>query len=252
MINVVLLGYGNVGHHLHKTFNNASQVEVVQIYNRKPISNEITTPTTTSISDIQEADIYIIAVLDDAISEVSTNIPYTNKLVVHTSGAVPMNALSTKNFKGVFYPLQTFTKNKTVDFSKIPICIEAQREEDLNLLRKLGQTISNEVHQVSSKERIKLHAAAVFVNNFVNYLYQIGQDILKPEGLSFDLLKPLIIETALKIENQNPEDIQTGPAKRNDVRTIQNHLNLLEDFHHKNIYQSFSKAIQDKYHGKKL
>ena len=255
MIKVIILGFGNVGQHLYRAFSLNPKVDVIQIYNRSPINfpENFQSSFLTDISQLKEVDAYIIAVPDDAIKDFSKTLPFKNKLVVHTSGSVSINNLSDNNKKGVFYPLQSFSKNAEVDFKSIPICIEAKNKEDLELLKQLGSLISENVQEISSKEREQLHLSAVFVNNFVNYLYQVGSDLLLDNSLSFDLLKPLIIETAKKIESLNPEDSQTGPAKRNDLKTIENHLHLLEESPYKELYHKITKSIQEKYnHGKKL
>lgn len=255
MIKVIILGFGNVGQHLYQAFSRNSKVDVIQVYNRSPInfSEEVKARFITDIRQLKEADIYIIAVPDDTIQELSKKLPLKNKLVVHTSGSVALNHLSDNNKKGVFYPLQTFSKNAVVDFKTIPICIEANNKEDLESLKQLGSAISENIQEINSKEREQLHLSAVFVNNFVNYLYQVGSDLLLDNSLSFDLLKPLIKETAKKMESLNPVDSQTGPAKRNDIKTIENHLLLLEGSPYKELYHKITKSIQEKYnHGKKL
>jgi len=143
---------------------------------------------------------------------------------------LPMNMMEgfSTNY-GVFYPLQTFSKSRKVDFSAIPVCIEANHPSNMMKLEKLGKTLSNSVNQINSDERKTLHLAAVFVNNFVNHLYAAGADILHDKKLDFDLLKPLIRETAEKIESLQPFDAQTGPAKRNDQNTINAQLKMLQD-----------------------
>ncbi|OAD92597.1 hypothetical protein A7A78_01430 [Aequorivita soesokkakensis] len=254
MINVVFLGFGNVNSNLFKTLNNRNEITVKQIFNRnyiKMISPFENVPFTDDVSKIKEADIYIIGIPDDAISTFSESLPFQNKLVVHTSGGVSMGALSNNNRRGIFYPLQTFSKERSLDFKKIPICIEAENKKDLEMLRKLGETISENVVEISSEKRAKLHLAAVFVNNFTNYLYQISSEILEEEDLPFDLLKPLILETASKIENLSPEKAQTGPAIRNDAKTIEKHLHLLENSRYRKLYELFTEELKQSY-GKKL
>lgn len=250
MIHVVFLGFGNLNQHLCLALSNAENVAVIQIYNRniiKSFSDFENIPFTNDISKLMNADVYIIGIPDDAIKNFSESLPFKNKLVVHTSGGVAMNQLSNTNRRGIFYPLQTFSKQRDVDFTKIPICIESENPKDQELLTILGKTISEKVVEISSEKRVKLHLAAVFVNNFVNHLYGIGNDILNEDDLSFDLLKPLILETALKIENLTPEEAQTGPAKRNDKKTIDKHLMLLEDSSHREFYELFTKALNNKY-----
>ncbi|MBK5214184.1 MAG: DUF2520 domain-containing protein [Flavobacteriaceae bacterium] len=247
MINVVFLGFGNVNSHLFDALYKRKEVAVKQVFNRnyiKLISPYENIPFTDDVSKIEDADVYIIGIPDDAISAFSESMPFQNRLVVHTSGGVAMDALSNKNRGGIFYPLQTFSKQRKVDFKNIPICIEAENSKDLKLLRSLGETISGNVVEISSEKRAKLHLAAVFVNNFVNHLYQIGSEILDKESLPFDLLKPLILETASKIETLSPNEAQTGPAKRNDIKTIEKHLHLLDDSEYVKFYELFTEALK--------
>jgi predicted short-subunit dehydrogenase-like oxidoreductase (DUF2520 family) len=193
---------------------------------------------------------YIIAVPDDAIASVSSKLPFKNRLVVHTSGSVALNALDDKNRKGVFYPLQTFSKDKALDFSTIPICIESENSNDFQVLDKVAKSISNAVFAVNTDQRKALHVAAVFVNNFVNHLYQIGNEICEEHQVPFEILKPLIQETANKINTLSPKDAQTGPAKRKDTQTINSHLNFLSNENQGTIYNILTQSIQD--NGKKL
>lgn len=247
MINVVFLGFGNLNHHLFQALNNAENVAVKQVFNRSFIDSAgilKNIPFTDDISKLMDADVYIIGIPDDAIAPFSESLPFSDKLIVHTSGSVGMDQLSGKNKRGVFYPLQTFSKQREVDFKSIPICIEAENTKDVELLRKLGETISENIVEISSEKRLKLHLAAVFVNNFVNHLYTIGSDILDKEKLPFDLLKPLIAETASKIEMLPPKAAQTGPARRKDQKTIDKHLHLLENSDNKEFYELFTKALK--------
>ncbi|MCZ4320257.1 DUF2520 domain-containing protein [Aequorivita viscosa] len=247
MIKVVLLGFGNVNHHLLNALYKSDKVSVIQVFNRnyiKMISPFENIPFTDDISKIVNADIYIIGIPDDAIASFSESLPFQNKLVVHTSGGAAMNVLSSKNTRGIFYPLQTFSKQRPVNFVNIPICIEAENPKDLELLQSLGAAISENVVEISSEQRAKLHLAAVFVNNFVNYLYKVGSEVLEENNLPFELLKPLIAETASKIETLSPEEAQTGPAKRNDNKTIEKHLHLLENSDFKAFYELFTKALK--------
>jgi predicted short-subunit dehydrogenase-like oxidoreductase (DUF2520 family) len=247
MTTIVLLGFGNVSFHLINALNKLNKNNVIQIYNRNNISlnSEINhIPFTTDLSKIKDADIYIIAIPDDSIAAFSELLPLKNKLVVHTSGSVSMDALSERNRKGVFYPLQTFSKNREVNFNNIPICVEATEPRDLKLLMNLGKSLSEKVVEVNSEERSKLHLAAVFVNNFVNHLYAIGDDILGKNELSFDLLHPLIEETANKIKTLAPSKVQTGPARRGDQKTIEKHLHLLKEGPKSDLYQQLTASIR--------
>ncbi|MEM7086907.1 MAG: DUF2520 domain-containing protein [Bacteroidota bacterium] len=259
-MNIVILGYGNVAQHLVRAFLTSNEVTVGQIYNRSEISDPPIKNCTTTLSNLIEADVYIIALPDDVVSEFSEKLPFTNKLVVHTSGSVPMSLLSEKNNKGVFYPLQTFSEDRLVDFKSIPICIEAMNPSDILVLKKLGNSISERMVEINSEQRRKLHLAAVFVNNFTNHLYHISEEIIAENHLDFDLLKPLILETAQKMDSLTPGQAQTGPAKRNDKKTIENHLRLLHDAQQSGtldpsipeLYTILTQSILNKNHGKKL
>lgn len=252
MIKVVILGSGNVAQHLIKVFLQTEEVSLVQVFARQP--NQLThlLPTAKIVSDYQkiiEADVYIISVSDNAIAEVSFQLPFENRLVVHTSGSSDLSVLNNKNRKGVFYPLQTFTKGKKVDFTPIPICLEAENEQDYQLLEQLGNSISKKVFNINSEQRKSLHVAAVFVCNFVNHLYQIGNKICEANQIPFEVLHPLIQETAQKILELTPKEAQTGPALRNDTKTIEKHIDFLENPEYKNLYQLLTQSIQ---HVKKL
>ena len=170
--------------------------------------------------------------------------------MVHTSGSVALSALNDKNRRGVFYPLQTFSKAKAIDYRSVPICIEAETADDFQILETLAKSISEYTYAVNSQQRQALHVAAVFVCNFTNHLYQIGHEICEANQLPFDILKPLIQETAEKIVTLTPAEAQTGPAKRKDTQTINKHLAFLTEENQKEIYKLLTKYIID--HGKKL
>ncbi|MEL4308913.1 Rossmann-like and DUF2520 domain-containing protein [Joostella sp. CR20] len=246
MLKIVLLGGGNVAQHLLEVFSKTPTTTVVQCYNRNlsTIENfQKHTEITNNLEQLKPADVYIIAIKDDAIADFSRSLPLTNKLVVHTSGNVPMLTLADKNRRGVFYPLQSFSKEKEVNFSKIPICIEAENEADLKTLQTLAEAISQHVYTITSEQRKTLHVGAVFVNNFVNQLYQIGSEICEENKIPFEILQPLISETSEKIKTLTPLEAQTGPAKREDTATINSHLKLLKNEDFKDIYKLITKVI---------
>ncbi len=253
MKSIVLFGTGNVAFHLFRAFSNSENFKVIQVYNHsaaslKAFKDKI--PTTTKITEIFPADIYLFAVKDDVIGEIASKIKNPETLILHTSGAVPLTVFQNFQHAGVFYPLQTFSKNKPVDFKNIPICMEAKNKSDLELLEQLAGSISNKVYHISSAQRKSLHVAAVFVSNFVNYLYTEGEAICKKNGIPFEILHPLIHETALKIGSISPKEAQTGPAMRNDKEVINSHLPLLNSEQQK-IYQILTSSIQN-LHGKEL
>lgn len=254
MIKVVLIGGGEVAWNLAQVFLEKPEIELVQVYNRS--LNAISffqnkTSITSNLNALEKnADIYIVAISDNAISEFSQKLNLDNKLVVHTSGGMDMNELNSNSRKGVFYLLQSFSKNKSVNLSKVPICIEAQNKKDLNLLRKLANSISENCYEIDSLQRKKLHVAAVFVNNFVNHMYYIGKEICDENEIPFQILEPLILETVNKLKELSPFEAQTGPARRHDSKTIATHLELLNE-NQQNIYTLLSNSIAKTY-GEKL
>lgn len=257
MIKVSIIGSGNVAQHLISAFIAAQQsgtkLELVEVYSRKKETvahllenNQIV----TNIENLTEADLYIIAVSDDAIASVSQQLAFKNKLVVHTSGSVNINVIADSNRKGVFYPLQSFTKNKAVDFNSIPICLEAENATDYQLIDSVAKLISSKVYAINSQQRGALHVAAVFVNNFTNHMYQIGNSICEENQIPFAILHPLIIETAQKVATLSPTQSQTGPAIRRDEETIATHEAFLTDEAQLKIYKILTQAIQN--NGKEL
>ena len=252
MVKVVLIGSGNLAQHLIVALQEAVQfgneIQLIQTYARKPenLIHLLNVDTITSnINELKEADLYIIAVSDNAISEIASRFLFSNRLVVHTSGAMSMDALGSHNRKGVFYPLQTFTKGKKVNFQTIPICLEAENASDYKIIEKVAQAISTKVSNIDSQQRKALHLAAVFVNNFTNHLYQIGKEICEENQIPFEILQSLILETAQKITSISPEKAQTGPAIRNDSQTIAAHEQLLTNQQQLKLYKILTQSIQD-------
>lgn len=255
MISVVILGAGNVATHLFKAFNKADNIIVNQWFNRNLKSIEAyknKVDITDDLSTLKDADIYILAVSDDAIAELSSQIPFENRLVVHTSGSVSVYDIDKKHKRGVFYPLQTFSKDAEMDFKNVPICLETINKECYATIKNLAVAIGSPKKRVNGDQRKILHLAAVFVNNFTNQLYRIGHEITESEGAEFDMLKPLILETAKKVQDLSPFKAQTGPAMRNDKKTIKKHLKLLKEQHHKDIYELLTTSIQHTHGRKKL
>ena len=231
---IVPIGAGNLSAHLSKALQNAG-FDIAQVYNRsetsaKELAGLLYAPYTTDMgSIIDDASLYIISVSDDAIEPLAERLTVTDRLVVHTAGSVPMDVFAgkLKNY-GVLYPLQTFSKLRPVNFSDVPVFIEANTQDNLQKLRMIAQKISHRVYDASSEERMQLHLAAVFGCNFVNSLYHLSSQIAEQAGFDFSVLSPLIIETAQKaIASGNPKEVQTGPAARNDLNVIRKHLELL-------------------------
>lgn len=249
-MNIVLLGSGNVATHLGRAFKMAGQ-SIVQVWSRD-ISNASELADTLAAEPISEmfdldrsADLYIIAVKDEAIREVALALEISDKLIVHTSGSTGLDILDGVSSRiGVFYPLQTFSKTKSVDFRQIPIAIEGNTADVTSTIRAIADRLSERVIELSSEQRKALHIAAVFACNFTNHLFALSQELLKEQKLDFDLLRPLIAETADKIQMNDPISVQTGPAIRDDKTTIQAHLNLLHDKQElMELYQKLSQSI---------
>ncbi len=248
MITINLIGSGNVAQHLISVLQQTEGVvlQSVLVRNLKSISHLLTDEKIITIPEqLQPADVTIISVTDSAISEVSNTIPFENQLVVHTSGSMGLDVLNDKNRKGVFYPLQTFSKLKSIDFKEVPLCLETENESDYQLLETFGKSLSDKVFKINSEQRQSLHVAAVFSCNFVNHLYQIGNEICDENKVPFEILFPLIQETADKIKTLSPKEAQTGPAIRHDQKTIDKHLAFLNDETRKTIYQLLTQSIQN-------
>ncbi|WP_396601512.1 Rossmann-like and DUF2520 domain-containing protein [Algibacter sp. R77976] len=255
MISVVILGAGNVGTHIFKGFSKTDEVSVIQWYNRSLStiqSYKGLVDITDNLNALKEADVYIIAVSDDIIADLSSKLSFENRLVVHTSGSASVYDLDMKHKRGVLYPLQSFSKDAEMDFTNVPICIETIDKKSYPLLKKLAASLGSPTKRINSDQRRVLHLAAVFVNNFTNQLYRIGHEITESEGAEFDLLKPLITETANKIQDMSPFKAQTGPAKRNDKKTIKKHLKQLDNEHHKAVYELLTNSIKRTHGRKKL
>jgi predicted short-subunit dehydrogenase-like oxidoreductase (DUF2520 family) len=244
MITINIIGTGNVAWHLLHFIENQPNLHLQRWYGRKmDLDTKFNNVLSNDISSLKEANITILAVSDDVIAELSSQLSFKNQLVVHTSGSKSIDILDSKNRKGVFYPLQSFSKNKKVDFSQIPITIEAQNQKDEVFLKEFAHIFTQNVSIVNSNQRLALHVAAVFANNFVNLMYQNTYQLCKENNIDFEILIPLIQETASKIKNINPVDAQTGPAKRKDLKTIALHQEFLKDTKYLSLYNFLTKEI---------
>ena len=247
---IVLIGSGNVAFHLAKAFTEA-QIPISQIFGRnttelQKISEQFSIPFSTET--LADADLYIISVSDSSITEVSSLIKNKNALVAHTSGSVSREALSGNYRKSVFYPLQTFSKSKNLDYSKIPFFIDAENENDEEILKNLASKISKNVMLANDEKRKYIHLTAVFACNFVNHLYARAKEISDSQGIPFDYFLPLIDETTQKIHELEPKLAQTGPAIRNDEKVLKLHESLLTDEEKLKIYKTLNESIKKMYH----
>lgn len=202
----------------------------------------------TNDYNLIESEIVIITVSDNAIETVSSHLTAkSNKLVLHTAGSVSLDIL-TKNHSscGVLYPLQTFSKTRPIDIGTVPLCIEGSGKTELAIIQNLAQNLSSSVTQISSSERLSIHTAAVFVSNFTNLMYTYGAKIMEDTGLDFNILRPLIQETAQKVMQLSPAEAQTGPALRNDTNTLMLHNKQLNEAFTKK-YNTLTAWIQEFY-----
>lgn len=251
MRTVSIIGAGNVAFHLTRAFVH-NTIQVKQIYNRtlskaEHIGEANKVRFTDKISELERADIFVIAASDQAIAELSLHIPYDDVMVVHTSGSMPLSELKGNYRKGVLYPLQTFTMGRVLEYDDIPFFIETENEEDSKLLHKFVSRVTTKIKEINSDQRLKMHMSAVWACNFVNHMYYIAEQMTEKSGLSFELLRPLIDETAAKIRDMSPLEAQTGPAKRNDQIIAEKHLNLIENPVYKDLYKSISDSISQIY-----
>lgn len=247
---MVLIGTGNVAQRLFSCWRHSDTVDVVQVVgrNRKRLSSFEKDTSVASLQGISDdADIYLLAVSDDAIGEVSKQIPAVDKLVVHTSGAVGIQALENHPRRGVFYPLQTFSSSRPHDLRGVPVCIEADHVDDLRILEQLGKSLSDNIAVIPSEKREVLHLSAVFVNNFTNHLCHLGQLLLEKEQLPPGLLLPLLTETVEKLREMSAYEAQTGPARRGDTATQEQHLFLLKNDQMRQVYKLLSASIKKTY-----
>ncbi len=258
MQTISFIGSGNLAWHLAPALDNAGFV-VKEVYSRNALHAEALTgrlyqaevKATLDFSK-SSSSVFIIAVNDSSISDIAKEIILPdNAVLAHTSGSVPLTDLqfaATINI-GVFYPLQTFTKSKKVDFKQTPIFIESNNQETEVALQMLAKAISNQVKKIGSEERKALHVAAVFASNFTNYMLTLSKEVMQKNGLEYDWLKPLIAETITKSLQLGPENAQTGPAMRGDLEILDKHFEFLKDDPSKaEIYKIISQHIIDRYH----
>jgi predicted short-subunit dehydrogenase-like oxidoreductase (DUF2520 family) len=247
---ITLIGSGNVATHFGAALKNAGHY-IKQVYshtqhNADLLAYHLGAAAISKLEDIDaDTDIFIISVKDDMIEQIAEELSVHQILTVHTSGATELNAISQYNkHSGVIYPLQTFSKTREVDFRKVPLCVEGSTDLIHAELKVLAHTLSLSVFDVDSAQRKILHLAAVFACNFPNNLYAIAQQLLADHQLDFNLLRPLILETAQKVQHAFPAEVQTGPAVRGDEKTMEAHLQLLQHTEAwQQLYQTLSQSI---------
>jgi predicted short-subunit dehydrogenase-like oxidoreductase (DUF2520 family) len=247
---VVIIGSGNVATVLGRKILRAEH-EITEVVSKnenhaKILADELHCDHSNNFVNISDqADLYIIAVSDNALTDLSIQLHFQNKIAVHTAGSVYKNILQdvSKNF-GVLYPLQTLRKEIKTDL-EIPILIDGNTEDTLAVIEDFAKTISDNVQTADDDTRMRLHVAATIVNNFSNHLFALAEKYCDQQKIDFKLLVPLIEETAKRTEQFSPSQMQTGPATRRDMQTIETHLQLLENFSElKKIYELFTESIQ--------
>lgn len=250
---IVLIGAGNLATHLGKALHTAGH-DMVQVFSRTMQSAEalaslLDAEPLTDIAQVRDdADVYIFSVKDSALEQLISRLcGDEEKVFLHTAGSMPMSVFKgMAQHYGVLYPMQTFSKQREVDFSIIPCFVEANDEFAQKQIEGLAREISGRVYQLSSEDRKYLHLSAVFACNFANHCYAISQELLQEHGIPFDVMLPLISETAAKVHEMMPKDAQTGPAVRYDENVIGKQSQLLENHpHFKKVYDSMSKSIHE-------
>lgn len=251
-LGIVLIGAGNLATNLGLALL-AKGFQVQQVYSRteesaRLLADKLSTDYTTSLEAVRnDASLYLVSLKDAVFEELLPRIVSgrTSALFVHTAGSIPMDIWKGHAERyGVFYPMQTFSKSREVDFSRIPVFLEAANQADLELLREIACVLSDQVREASSEQRRYLHLSAVFACNFSNHMYALAERLLHKYGLPFDVMLSLIDETAYKVHSLSPEEAQTGPAVRYDENVIDKHLELLSDEPEmQELYEKISKNI---------
>jgi len=248
---VGIIGLGRVGIHLVRAFSLEKAFDLI-VYNRSEIPSESRLPDvvyTRNLKDLTDSHLLLITVKDDAIISILDRMEGLfpqDVIVIHCSGSIPSTIIKPyfHNY-GVLYPLQTFSKEKTVDYTEIPLFVTASDSETLKVIEKIGRNISQKIIRISDEQRVFLHIAAIFTCNYTNALYAIGSRLCEEHHLDFDLLKPLIQETADKIMTMDPKDAQTGPAVRKDWEIIYKHEEFLSNYDEslREIYRNMADYI---------
>ena len=249
---LIIIGSGNVATHLSMAILKAGHsiagvcgrnfehtAELAKRLNTKSFDNISTIPT--------DADIYLISVSDDNISDVASQMPNVKGIVAHTAGSVPISVLQRFVSHGVVYPLQSFSKNRTIDVAQVPFCIEGCDSETTDSLMAFARSLSSNVRTMSTAQRARLHLAAVFASNFANSMYAEAETILKESNIPLDVMRQLILETAAKAADMGPIAAQTGPARRNDIGVMNHQMEMLPDSELQKLYSFVSERIRGRY-----
>lgn len=227
-----IVGNGNVAWHFLHAFNRAGHI-CTEIIGRGPRPAGLQLPSWSaykqlSEGEFKETDICFLCVADDAIEEIASKFSYKQTIVVHCSGTMPLSLISGFERCAITWPVYSLTRNVPIDYSQMPVCIETKDFLTYQAVEQFFSPITRLLHQVSEEQRKSLHLSAVFANNFTNFMYTVAAELCEKNNLSFDILKPLIIQTTEKVKYQAPAAVQTGPASRHDLSAIARHLEMLE------------------------
>ena len=249
---LIIIGSGNVATHLSTAILKAGH-SIAGVCGRNfehtaELAKRLNTKSFDDISAIPtDADIYLISVSDDNISDVASQMPNVKGIVAHTAGSVPISVLQRFVSHGVVYPLQSFSKNRTIDVAQVPFCIEGCNSETTDSLMTFARSLSSNVRTMSTAQRARLHLAAVFASNFANSMYAEAETILKESNIPFDIMRQLILETAAKAADMGPIAAQTGPARRNDIGVMNHQMEMLPDSELQKLYSFVSERIRGRY-----
>ena len=246
MLNITVIGNGNVGSLLAKSIDNLKEFKLLDWYGRNWLNNEIPKNGINKLYNLKKAELYILAVSDDSI-DMFFNFISIDSLVIHCSGATSIDIFKYHPRSGVLFPVQTISKFNDDLFKNTPFCIEAKNKNDLDLLKKLTLSLGGSYECLNSIQRANIHLSAVWVNNFVNHMIYKGRKICDDNNIPFSILEPIIKNTIKQTLINDPKKIQTGPARRHDNKTLKKHDELINDLNDKELYNTITKSIQNSY-----
>ena len=247
MITISLIASGKLSYNLSRVFSNNENFQIIEIYSRQKKNNNLFDEKikfTDKIENLKKADFYFILCNDDSIKEISKKVNVNSGMVLHSSGTININILSNHKNYGVFYPLQTFNFHNKLNFTDVPVLIEANTKKNLDKLKRLCELLNTTCKVIDSKDRLYYHLAATFANNFTNHLLSVTDKIINKFNLNKDFFIPISNQTIQKFKENKSKESQTGPAIRNDVKTIKKHERILENSNYLNLYKIITESIK--------
>lgn len=245
MLEITIVGNGNLGSALANAIDNLKDFKLLEWYGRT-WDNNLPPQAITKLSKLKNADLYILAVSDNSIKKILDYID-TNCFVIHCSGATSIGVFKNHPRSGVLFPIQTISKTNNTLFKYTPFCIEAKYENDLDVLKNLVLALEGSYELLDSIQRANIHLSAVWINNFVNHMISKGKKICADNNIPFSLLKPMLKKTINQALINDPNKIQTGPARRGDNETLEIHSQLINNLNDKKLYKIITKSIQNSY-----